>query len=112
MKCDILKESFMKNLDVAFGLRTGTFPEDNDVKCYVNCVFEMMNMMKKGKFNLEQTRKQVELMLPEVPEDYKTPMLASMEICKDSTKGIKDNCEASYTLMKCIQKNNPKFVFA
>lgn len=69
----------------------------------------MMNMMKKGKFNHEQSKKQVEMMLP---EEYKTPMLSAMETCKETAKGVKDNCEASYTMMKCIQSNNPKFLFA
>lgn len=69
----------------------------------------MMNMMKKGKFNHEQSKKQVEMMMI---EEYKVPMLSSMETCKDSSKGIKDNCEASYTMMKCIHSNNPKFIFA
>lgn len=79
----IYKFFSLKYSEVAFGLRTGVFPEDNDVKCYVNCVFEMMNMMKKGKFNYEQSKKQVEMMLP---ADYKDPMLSAMEICKESRK--------------------------
>lgn len=70
-----------KKIEVAFGLRTGQFPEDNDVKCYVNCVLEMMNMMKKGKFNHDQSKKQVEMM---VPDGYREPMLNAMEICKES----------------------------
>lgn len=35
----------------------------------------------------------------------------AVEVCKDSAVGIKDYCEASHTLMKCIFKENPNFFF-
>lgn len=52
--------------------------------------------------------KSVETMMPdELYEDTKR----AVETCKTSPVGIKDPCEASYTLMKCMFKENPKFYF-
>lgn len=65
--------------------------------------------MKKAKVNFAAAMKQIEILLP---DELKEPNRNALTICKDSTQGIKDNCEAGYALVKCLYKNNPKFVFA
>lgn len=56
---------FKVSEEVANGLAQKVFPDDKVVKCYVNCIMEMMQSMKKGKINYETTLKQIDLMLPE-----------------------------------------------
>lgn len=64
--------------------------------------------MKKSKIMVEAALKQFDLLLP---DDMKEPYKNAMNICKDSTKGVKDSCEAAYTLTQCFFKNNDKFMF-
>lgn len=64
--------------------------------------------MKKGKLQYDAIIKSVDTMLPdELRDDTKT----ALEACKTVSVGIKDVCEASYTLLKCIFKENPNFFF-
>lgn len=65
--------------------------------------------MKKAKVNFAAAMKQIDILLP---EELKEPNKNALTLCKDSTQGIKDNCEAGYALVKCLYNNNPKFVFA
>lgn len=64
--------------------------------------------MKRAKMNADAAIKQMEQLLP---EHLKEPNIKALEICKDSANGIKDMCEAGYAAIKCMYKNNPKFVF-
>lgn len=64
--------------------------------------------MKKSKVMVEAALKQFDLLLP---DDMKEPYKTSLNICKDSTKGVKDNCEAAYILTQCFFKNNDRFLF-
>ncbi|XP_017491138.1 PREDICTED: general odorant-binding protein 19a-like, partial [Rhagoletis zephyria] len=49
---DVCLPRFPKiSFELADQLRDGNIPDNNkDVKCYINCVLEMMQTMKKGKF--------------------------------------------------------------
>lgn len=69
---------------------------------------EMMGMMKKAKVNYQATMKQVDLL---IPDDLKEGYKSSITACKDSANGMKDQCEAAYTLLKCVKNNNPAFMF-
>jgi PBP/GOBP family len=89
-------------------IRQKRFPDEKNVKCYTNCLLEMMGSIKKGKILYEATLKQIDML---VPNDYKPAFKQGANACKDSAVGIKDNCEAAYTLLKCFVANNPKFVF-
>lgn len=56
----------------------------------------------------ESVMKNIETMMPdELGVDTKR----AVEVCKTSAVGIKDPCEAAYTLMKCLVKENPQFYF-
>lgn len=46
-----------------------------------------------------------------MPDELKASTIAAVEICKDAGNGIKDNCESSFLLLKCLYKENPKFYF-
>lgn len=64
--------------------------------------------MKKGKILYDAVMKSIDTMLPdELREDTKR----AVEVCKDAAVGIKDHCESSATLLRCIFKENPKFFF-
>lgn len=44
-----------------------------------------------------------------LPDDLRDDTRRAVEVCKDSARGIKDNCEVAYVLMTCILKENPNF---
>jgi hypothetical protein len=64
--------------------------------------------MKKGKIQYDAVMKSIDTMLPDELQD---DTRRALEVCKTTAVGIKDNCEASFRLMKCIFKENPKFFF-
>jgi PBP/GOBP family len=64
--------------------------------------------MKKGKIQYDATMKSIDTMMPdELRDDTKR----ALEACKDVSIGIKDHCESSFTMIKCIFKENPNFFF-
>nr|QGW50684.1 odorant-binding protein 20 [Propsilocerus akamusi] len=69
---------------------------------------EMMQTMKKGKLMYDAVMKSIDTMLP---DELKDDTKRAIEMCKDSSVGIKDNCDAAFTLLKCILKENPSFFF-
>ncbi|XP_019528846.3 general odorant-binding protein 72 [Aedes albopictus] len=96
-------------MDLVDGLGRGEFGENKDLKCYANCVLEMMQAMRKGKVNADGAIKQVDLLIPvEIGE----PTKKAFDICRNSADGIKNNCEAAWALVKCLHQNNPKYFFA
>lgn len=64
--------------------------------------------MKKAKLNYDAAIKQIDTMMP---EEMKEPNKRALEACKNAVNGIKDPCEAGYTILKCIVKENPDFTF-
>lgn len=64
--------------------------------------------MKKGKLLFDAVIKSVETMLP---DELKDDTRKAIEICQTAAVGIKDHCEAAYTLLKCVFKENPNFFF-
>ncbi|XP_055326705.1 uncharacterized protein LOC129580384 [Sitodiplosis mosellana] len=95
--------------DVVLGAREGKFPDDKNFKCYVQCVIEMMGMMKKNKVLYDSAMKQFDVLLP---DEYKEPYKHALNSCKDATGGAKNACDAAYNLLKCFYANNTKFTFA
>uniref|UniRef100_A0A1B0DGX3 Odorant binding protein n=1 Tax=Phlebotomus papatasi TaxID=29031 RepID=A0A1B0DGX3_PHLPP len=94
--------------ELADQLGKKNFPEDKNLKCYVKCFLEMAQTMKRGKINVEAAIRQIDILVPEhLRNDYK----ATVQACKDSFKGIKDNCEASYIFLKCSAEQNPSYEF-
>ncbi|KFB52044.1 Odorant-binding protein 56e, putative [Anopheles sinensis] len=117
------------------GLGRGEFADSKDLKCYANCVLEMMQAMKKGKVTADSAIKQIELL---IPSEIAEPTVGAFRLCRDAGKqmfgqdalwqqfnrsslrfvfhplanGIKNPCEAAYALLKCIHANNPKYFFA
>ncbi|EAA09324.4 AGAP005208-PA [Anopheles gambiae str. PEST] len=90
------------------GLRESKFADVKELKCYVNCVMEMMQTMKKGKLNYDASVKQIDTIMP---DELAGPMRAALDICRTVADGIKNNCDAAYVLLQCLSKNNPKFIF-
>lgn len=71
----------------------------------LNCATQQV---KKGKVNIESVHRNIDALMPEeLQEDTKR----AVEICKNAGNGIKDNCETSFLILKCIYKENPKFFF-
>ncbi|XP_058837116.1 general odorant-binding protein 72-like [Topomyia yanbarensis] len=90
------------------GLRESNFPDVKELKCYVNCVMEMMQTIRKGKLNYEATMRQIDTI---IPDELAEPLRKALDICRNSGEGIKNNCDAAYAITQCISKNNPQFVF-
>lgn len=64
--------------------------------------------MKKGKIQFEPVMKSIETMMP---EELREQTKRAVEACKTVSVGIKDHCESSFTLLKCIKKEDPAFYF-
>ncbi|EAT48980.1 AAEL000073-PA [Aedes aegypti] len=96
-------------LDLIDGLGRGEFVENKDLKCYANCVLEMMQAMRKGKVNADSAIKQVDLL---IPPEIGEPTKKAFDMCRNSADGIKNNCEAAWALVKCLHQKNPKYFFA
>ncbi|GAB0089731.1 General odorant-binding protein 72 [Sergentomyia squamirostris] len=82
----------------------GVFPDEKSIKCYVNCVLEMGQTMKRGKLNLKQTIQQINQF---TPEDQREKAISATNMCKDAPNGIRDPCEASYAFLKCSKQHHP-----
>lgn len=65
--------------------------------------------MKKNKITYDSALKQFDVLLP---DDYKEPYKHALSVCKDSTGGVKNACDAAYNFVQCFYKNNSKFTFA
>ncbi|XP_052890107.1 general odorant-binding protein 72-like [Anopheles moucheti] len=91
------------------GLGRGEFVDTKELKCYANCVLEMMQAMKKGKIHADSAIKQIDLL---IPSEIAEPTIRAFDGCRDSANGIKNSCEAAYALLKCLHAKNPKYFFA
>ncbi|XP_052869069.1 general odorant-binding protein 72-like [Anopheles cruzii] len=97
------------SVDLIDGLGRGEFPDVKDLKCYANCVLEMMQAIKKGKVQADNAIKQIELL---VPSEIAEPTVRAFDLCRDAAAGIKNHCDAAYALLQCLHKTNPKYFFA
>ncbi|EDW30538.1 GL26840 [Drosophila persimilis] len=97
-------------VEVADGIRNGQIPNNKDSNCYINCVLEMMQAIKKGKFQVEASLKQMDVLLP---DSYKPEYRQGINTCKDSTVGLKNapNCDPAHALLSCLKSNIKVFVF-
>ncbi|XP_067637842.1 general odorant-binding protein 19a isoform X4 [Eurosta solidaginis] len=106
---DVCLPKFPKiSAETADGIRSGNIPDQKDVKCYITCILEMMQTMKKGKFLLESSLKQVDVLMP---DDYKDDYRSGLNNCKDAVNGIKNNCDAGYALLVCMRGQIKNFMF-
>lgn len=105
---DVCQPKFKLSDDVADAIKEGKIPNDQNGKCYINCIMEMMQVMKKGKFNYEVAIKQIDVMMP---DNLKGSFKNGMGNCKNAADGIKNNCEAAFTLLNCLRDNIPEFTF-
>lgn len=67
-----------------------------------------LKQIKKGKFQLESSLKQVELLMP---DQYKATYIRGMTECKDAAVGIKNNCDAAHALITCLRSTIDIFLF-
>lgn len=51
------------------------------VQCYVNCVLEMMNLVRRGKLNYDSAVKQINLFMP---DGMKEVYLGGVDKCRYS----------------------------
>ncbi|XP_035784121.1 general odorant-binding protein 72-like [Anopheles albimanus] len=96
------------SVELVDGLRESKFADVKELKCYVNCLMEMMQTMRKGKLNYDASIKQIDTIMP---DELAGPMRAALDICRTAADGIKNNCDAAYAMLQCLSKNNPKFIF-
>lgn len=89
-------------------IRDKIFAENKEIKCFVHCVLEMMQVMKKGKLQQEAAIRSLRSLAPdEVVEDQIEALIA----CNKAATGIKDNCEAAYAFVKCQAEKAKRFMF-
>jgi PBP/GOBP family len=101
---EICLKKFKPSAELRAGLHKGEYPNDRELKCYVNCVMEMLQTMKKGKVNYDSALKQIDVMLP---DEMKEPTRKSLEACKNSGKWINVNLFVrSIELIGLIAWNN------
>ena len=84
------------------------FAENKEIKCFVNCVFEMMQMFRKGKLQKDAGARAMQAMMP---DELLEEQLVALDICEKSSAGIADKCEAAYAHLQCNSKNVKTFVF-
>uniref|UniRef100_A0A182SD77 Uncharacterized protein n=1 Tax=Anopheles maculatus TaxID=74869 RepID=A0A182SD77_9DIPT len=71
------------NEDLIDGLGRGDFVDMKELKCYANCVLEMMQAMKKGKIAADSAIKQIDLL---IPAEIAGPTMKAFDGCRDSGK--------------------------
>lgn len=84
------------------------FADNKPTKCFVNCILEMMQVMKKGKLQQETAIRSIRSLMP---EDLVEDQVNAINACVKAAVGIKDNCEASYAMLKCQAENAQNFIF-
>lgn len=89
-------------------MRDKVFADNKQIKCFVYCVLEMMNVMKKGKLQQEAAIRSIKAI---APDELVEGQLKAMQACLTAATGIKDNCEAGYALLQCQAANAERFVF-
>jgi hypothetical protein len=62
--------------------------------------------MKKGKLQYDAVIKSVDTMMP---DELRDGTKNAVEQCKTVAVGIKDPCESSYTVLKCVINKYPDF---
>lgn len=73
-------------------------------QCYLNCLLEMLGVMKKGKVIADKAIKTAETMLP---LEMKDEFINGVHICKDVPLP-KDPCESGLLIAKCAIENIPQ----
>lgn len=63
------------------GMQIGNYPDERILKCYCNCMLEIMQITKKGKMMYDSAKKQIHSM---VPIDMEDDFLKALDICKDT----------------------------
>ncbi|XP_037036886.1 general odorant-binding protein 72-like [Bradysia coprophila] len=104
---DTCKPQFNVSDEIINGMKIGQFPENDDLKCFVNCVMELMLIMRNGAPNFTAAAKHIHLL----PEDLREPYTNGMNACKNAADGVQGKCQIAYTLIKCTHKNNPVFMW-
>ncbi|XP_058817472.1 uncharacterized protein LOC131680778 [Topomyia yanbarensis] len=99
---------FKATVEQVDALGRGEFADTKEIKCYVNCVLEMMQAIRKGKVNADAAIKQIDML---IPPEIGEPTKVAFDSCRNSADGIKNNCDAAFALVKCLHQNNPKFFF-
>lgn len=51
-------------LEYVDDLRDGIFTEDDNLKCYISCMLDMLNITKKGKINYSAAMRHIEMLVP------------------------------------------------
>ncbi|XP_031634692.1 uncharacterized protein LOC116347992 [Contarinia nasturtii] len=94
--------------DIINKMSEKVFPDTKESKCFMHCVAENMQLMRKAKLNYDSALKSFDTMLPDpIKDDYKNALSA----CKDAANGEKNSCEAAYKILTCFANKNPSFRF-
>lgn len=95
--------SFSKENIIKFRTDAVAFKDNQDAKCYANCVLEDIKFLSDGKFNYEL----VKIMSAYAPLEIREYMTSTTERCKNAGDGVEGKCEVAFELEKCFQKGLP-----
>lgn len=62
--------------------------------------------MKRNKVFYDAAKKQLDTL---APEDVRPFWIKAIDICKTKVEVVKSACDTAYSIIVCIQKENPKF---
>ncbi|KOC60249.1 General odorant-binding protein 19a [Habropoda laboriosa] len=94
--------------DLIDGMRTGNFPDDDNLKCYTNCIMKTLRSFKNGAIDFPMIIRQIEMAMP-------PKIVARMKevIAKCSKREYSgDECTITYDYVKCYYEVDPEiFIF-
>ncbi|KAL2719253.1 general odorant-binding protein 72-like [Vespula squamosa] len=57
-------DSYLLNVELVNGMKTGQYPEDHNLQCYAQCVMKTIRTFKNQKVDVDMVTKQIEMMMP------------------------------------------------
>ncbi|OXU19762.1 hypothetical protein TSAR_009702 [Trichomalopsis sarcophagae] len=106
------KNSCIKKIspDVAMveATKSGQFPEDATLMCFLKCVLSMMKVMKNGEILLPSIMQQIDIMMP---DEYVETMKEICTNCYEMSLKVDDGCEKAYVFVKCYYNTNSELYF-
>ncbi|XP_074114353.1 general odorant-binding protein 56a-like [Cotesia typhae] len=82
---------------------------DNDeIKCFVGCVFESAGFMKDNKIQLPKAREAIDVFVDEYkkPQDIGDKLYGVVSDCAPEAEKGANNCEIAANLIICFKTNN------
>ncbi|KAF7389873.1 hypothetical protein HZH68_011730 [Vespula germanica] len=100
-------DSYLLNVELVEGMKTGQYPEDHDLQCYAQCVMKTIRTFKNQKVDVDMVIKQIEMMMP---IEWQEDMKAAARKC-GALESSDDICVTAFNYVKCNYHENPDNFF-